>query len=111
METNEEIVAVPDPSSVKKPSGRGKRAVARIIPDVCTGCGICVPVCPSNCISIVESELNFTGIAEIKDGCCTGCNICAIDCPWTAIFMLNPDGSRKDPEEYERQLKRLRGYQ
>lgn len=54
--------------------------------------------------------MNFTGIAKVDESC-TGCNICAIDCPWTGVEMINPDGSRKDEAEYERQMKRLRGYQ
>lgn len=86
-----------------------KRAVARVSHDLCTGCGICIKSCPVSCITIVESELNFNGVANIGRQC-TGCNICAIDCPWFAIAMLNPDGSLKPPAEYAKQAQRVRGY-
>lgn len=86
-----------------------KRGVATIVADLCTGCGICIKSCPVSCISIVESELNFNGIANIGSAC-TGCNICAIDCPWLAIEMINPDGSRRYPAQYAKQAQRLRGY-
>ncbi len=110
MESAEKNVAPADPSPMKRSAASGKRAAARIISELCTGCRICVQTCPSNCIRIVESELNFTGIAEVDERC-TGCHICAIDCPWTSVVMINPDGSRKSEAEYERPLKRLRGYQ
>ena len=110
MGINENIVTAVEPSPLKKAAGASKRAAARVITELCTGCGICVKSCPVDCITIVESDLNFTGIAKVDESC-TGCNICAIDCPWTGVEMINPDGSRKDEAEYERQLKRLRGYQ
>ncbi|NTW48400.1 MAG: 4Fe-4S binding protein [Chlorobiales bacterium] len=106
-DTNENtVVAAP----VKKETRTRKKAVAAIIAETCTGCKICVAVCPSESIKIVESDLNFNGIAEI-DSSCDGCNICAIDCPWNAIVMQYSDGSRKTAAEYDRQLKKMRGYQ
>ncbi|MEI6691566.1 MAG: 4Fe-4S dicluster-binding protein [Chlorobium sp.] len=110
MGNDEKIAAVQERTRVPRAAGARKRAAARVISELCTGCRICVQTCPSNSITIVESELNFTGIAQVDESC-TGCNICAIDCPWTGVEMLNPDGSKKDEAEYERQLKRLRGYQ
>ena len=84
-----------------------KRAVAIVDSAICTGCAICVAICPVKCIEIVESTFNLTGEAKVIVGICTGCNLCAIDCPWEAITMINPDGSIK---EYSKQLFRLRGY-
>ena len=110
MGSDRNITALQEETPLKRVSGARKRAAARVISELCTGCRICVQTCPSNCITIVESDLNFTGIAKVDESC-TGCNICAIDCPWTGVEMVNPDGSRKDEAEYERQLKRLRGYQ
>lgn len=109
MGNNEEITAISDQSQQKVSAGARKRAAARIISELCTGCGICVTSCPTNCITIVKSDLNFNGIASV-DQRCTGCNICAIDCPWVAVDLVYPDGSRKSPAEYAKQLQRLRGY-
>jgi Pyruvate/2-oxoacid:ferredoxin oxidoreductase delta subunit len=111
MDSNVEITITPNQSSSAGEAGKKRRAFARIICDLCTGCGICIKSCPTNCITIVESELNFNGIADVDLHRCTGCNICTIDCPWFAIEMINPDGSRKDPAEYAKQAHRLRGYQ
>lgn len=87
-----------------------KKATAVVNVDLCTGCGICATICPTSCISIVESELNFNGVSSIDRQRCTGCNICAIDCPWFAIEMIWPDGTKKEPAEYDRQLQKQRGY-
>ncbi len=109
MDINVEKSAISEQSPSEGGGGRRKRALASIIEDLCTGCAICVQSCPTNCVTIVKSELNFNGIAEVDERC-TGCNICAIDCPWFSIEIVNPDGSRKDPAEYAKQAKRLRGH-
>ncbi len=110
MDSEETIITIAEPSRKRRGDGPRKSAAARVISELCTGCRICVQTCPSNSITIVESELNYNGIAEVDESC-TGCHICAIDCPWDGVEMVNPDGSRKGPAEYDRQLKRLRGYQ
>ncbi len=110
MDTNENNAVERTASTVKKSSRSGKKAIAKIIEERCTGCGICVAVCNTGFIKIVESDWNFNGVAKI-DSKCTGCNICAIDCPWNAIVMEYPDGSQKTVADYQRQLKKLRGYQ
>ena len=84
-----------------------KRAAAVVDSITCTGCEICSAVCPVNCITINESEFNFTGLSIVDQEICNGCNLCAIDCPWDAISMLNPDGSLFD---YNKQLTKARGY-
>lgn len=87
-----------------------KRAEAYIRPDQCTGCGICVSVCPAACIDIIYTGLNFNGTARVNRKLCIGCNFCAIDCPWEAIAMVNPDGSRKRLDMHGKQVKKMRGY-
>ncbi len=84
-----------------------RKALAVIEPTGCTGCAVCVSVCPSNCITIIESDLNFNGIARVNIEICNGCTFCAIDCPWETISIVNPDGS---PFNYDKTLAKLRGY-
>jgi len=48
--------------------------------DKCTGCGICIDICPVNAISLQED-----GIAIIDKNTCTNCRICVEKCPVNAI--------------------------
>jgi len=49
---------------------------------VCTGCGICIPICPVGAISLVES------VAEINQSVCTLCQKCVEACPSGAISSI-----------------------
>jgi 2-oxoglutarate ferredoxin oxidoreductase subunit delta len=55
----------------------------------CKGCGLCVPVCPKNCI-VTSSRPNTIGYfpAETSNHGCTGCALCAIVCPDVVIEVL-----------------------
>ena len=53
----------------------------RIIKEKCTGCNICVQICPFNSISIVED------IAVISESCSL-CGACVSDCPFNAIEII-----------------------
>lgn len=57
----------------------------------CKGCGLCVIVCPKECIAIsTESNRNGYFPAQAKGAACTGCAQCAIICP-EAIIEVAPD--------------------
>ncbi|MCK4669208.1 4Fe-4S binding protein, partial [Candidatus Bathyarchaeota archaeon] len=49
---------------------------------LCTGCNVCVPICPFGAIS-----KNEIGVAQIDEELCKGCGICAAHCPENAITM------------------------
>ncbi|WP_102408299.1 Coenzyme F420 hydrogenase/dehydrogenase, beta subunit C-terminal domain [Parabacteroides bouchesdurhonensis] len=46
----------------------------------CVGCGICLEVCPTNCLSFYEDAEGFRQINADKD-LCIGCNKCERSCP------------------------------
>jgi len=68
----------------------------------CKGCGLCVVVCPKNCI-VISGQSNKTGYfpAQVSNSDCTGCAMCAVICP-EAIIEIYRDNtivdapSRKD---------------
>lgn len=48
----------------------------------CTGCGVCVPLCPTGAITLAE------GKARVDETACTGCGACIEPCPEGAIQPL-----------------------
>ncbi|MDI6731015.1 MAG: 4Fe-4S binding protein [Candidatus Margulisbacteria bacterium] len=56
-----------------------KKAV--VDPNICTGCGICVDVCPSQAIELVD------GLAKVNSDKCNGDVTCVDACPVQAIAM------------------------
>ena len=59
----------------------------RIIAKFCKGCGLCVPVCPKNFLSLADA-INARGAHLVQvdpTGKCTGCGNCTTMCPDAAI--------------------------
>lgn len=50
------------------------------IEEKCTGCNVCMNVCPNNAICIEENELGKT-VARIDENKCTKCSACTKTCP------------------------------
>ncbi|MFO7949129.1 MAG: electron transfer flavoprotein subunit alpha [Candidatus Fermentibacteraceae bacterium] len=69
--------------------------IARISvsPELCTGCGACVPVCPFGAITMEE------GLAVIGEAC-TLCGACVSECPFDAIIMREEQRDAADLSEY-----------
>ncbi len=55
----------------------------------CKGCGLCVAVCPKNCI-VISRQSNKNGYfpANAINPNCTGCAMCAIICPDAIIKVF-----------------------
>lgn len=51
----------------------------KVNPELCTGCGNCVDVCPTQAISFVD------GKAFINEDECANCRVCENECPVEAI--------------------------
>jgi NAD-dependent dihydropyrimidine dehydrogenase PreA subunit len=67
----------------------------------CSGCGVCVGVCPAGAISLQD------GRATIDQTVCTECGACEAACPETAILTVSepalvpertPDVARLEPK-------------
>lgn len=61
--------------------------IAFVDDDLCSGCSICVSVCPYNAIERVEETKDGKTVihAKINEGLCQGCGTCVSACPSSAI--------------------------
>jgi len=57
--------------------------VAKVNINLCTGCGMCVDVCPYEALSLKE------GKAEVNEVLCEGCGTCSATCLRAAIEVKN----------------------
>ncbi|HBF43609.1 MAG TPA: heterodisulfide reductase [Desulfobacteraceae bacterium] len=58
--------------------------VARVNPELCAACLICVRACPYE-----VPFINEDGVSEIDISKCHGCGVCAAECPAKAITLLH----------------------
>lgn len=79
-------------AGVKKEKIKKPKPKAFINEEDCSGCEVCMSVCPVDCIIIIEGPefSEISAVCRIIEGQCTGCTICARDCPWEAITMVMP---------------------
>lgn len=67
----------------KCPAGVSRYLITyRIDPDICNGCGLCVPECPPACISGAE---NLPHAIDLED--CIRCGACKDVCPVAAVVV------------------------
>ena len=60
--------------------------ISEVNPEKCSGCGICMPLCPYNAISLKENESGKLK-ASIEVTSCKGCGVCYAACPSQAIVL------------------------
>jgi thioredoxin reductase/ferredoxin len=63
-------------------------------PELCILCGLCVDVCPVDCITIVRADHIGAGVAEqsallLDEELCIRCGLCVNRCPPAALVMVN----------------------
>jgi electron transport complex protein RnfB len=73
----------------------GDEGIAEVIPDACTGCGICVAICPKNLFELYPRgrRIELSCVARDKQSVvratcmvgCTLCRKCVSKCPAGAI--------------------------
>jgi len=73
--------------------GKRPREVAQVVEAACTGCGVCIPFCPTDCIEL-EPAANRVHrsmpAARVRYDECSGCGICVRVCEtlaWDATVM------------------------
>lgn len=76
-----------------------KKLKALLDEDLCTGCEICVSVCPVDCIDKKPGpEFNdVLAVCHIDLPRCIGCKLCAQVCPWDCIEMLEAEQMEVHP--------------
>ena len=87
------VPELPDKINSKK---KRPRSLAVVDEDNCTGCKVCVPFCPVDCIEPVPNEKYDIPIppVQVRYDECIGCQICAKVCTkltWDAIRMIKTE--------------------
>jgi ferredoxin len=70
-------------------------------PDLCILCGLCVDVCPPNCITIARADTVGVGSEEqsvllLDEDTCIRCGLCVNRCPPGALSMVHAQESAHD---------------
>ena|SRR5208283_685797 len=85
------------PARKKRP-----RELAVIDQSGCTGCEVCLEVCPVDCMYVVagpEYDVHKK-LVEIDLDACIGCKLCVKYCPWETIEMINSDQALEVAKEW-----------
>ena len=86
--------SIPELAPNVKSKKRKPKSMAVVDEDNCTGCQVCVPFCPVDCIEPVDKDkYNDVSIppVQVRFDECIGCQMCAKACDtltWNAIRMM-----------------------
>lgn len=69
---------------LSSPTLEREPTVAQVL-ETCSGCGICVPLCPYNALSLNDQ----TKMAEASEALCEGCGTCIASCPSGSLSLRN----------------------
>lgn len=75
---------------------RVERPIAVVHLDNCNGCGVCIDVCPFDCITpSVHNGPQYLGRVDVDEKTCVGCQLCEEVCGWEGIYIM-PGGEKDD---------------
>ena len=78
------------PSLLAKGEIEVEPAVATVDEMLCSGCGVCVAVCPFNALEMLKAEAKEKqAVVSVQHASCKGCGSCASACPSKAITVKN----------------------
>ncbi len=68
---------------------------AEVVPTACSGCGVCVSVCPYSAPSLIDAAARLhPGKATINPALCKGCGLCEASCRSGAIRLKGFDNDQ-----------------
>jgi heterodisulfide reductase subunit A len=70
---------------LSNPTLEREPTVAKVTGELCSGCGICIPLCPYGALTISQQ----TKVVEASDALCEGCGTCIASCPSGALSLRN----------------------
>jgi heterodisulfide reductase subunit A len=70
---------------ISNPTLEREPTVARVNDQFCSGCGICIPACPYEALTMNPA----TNTAEVAEAVCEGCGTCVVSCPSGALSLRN----------------------
>ena len=73
-------------STIRNKTGSWRTYKPKTDLNKCIGCGMCVKVCPENCVMLIKNK-NGQLKPKIDYNYCKGCGLCAEECPVKAISM------------------------
>jgi len=74
---------------------------AKIDPDLCSDCGLCIERCQ------VDAIQKGDGHSEIRDEKCIGCGLCVSTCPEEAISLISRPGMVDPPRDFGETLLKI----
>ena len=85
--------SIPELATSVKTKKKKPKLMAVVDEDNCTGCQVCIPFCPVDCIEPVPKEKYDIPIppVQVRFNECIGCQMCAKACSkltWDAIRMM-----------------------